>query len=143
MPSTQTMRDPCLLTPGPLTTSASVKQAMLRGWGYRDAAFIELMRSERARLTQLVNATATHVCVPIQGSGTFAIEATLGTLIAPDAKALVLINGACGERMVQILNYHGRAHAQLHWLEDQPVDAKMVRAQLRDGSAFTHVIVVH
>lgn len=143
MSSSQAMRDPWLLTPGPLTTSASVKQAMLRDWGSRDASFIALTRAVRERLTQLANGTGSHVCVPVQGSGTFAIEATLGTLIAPDSKTLVLINGAYGERMVKILDYQKRAHAELRWAEDQPVDAEQLRAKLLADDTLTHVLVVH
>jgi len=143
MSSSQAMRDPWLLTPGPLTTSASVKQAMLRDWGSRDASFIALTRDVRERLTQLANGSGSHVCVPVQGSGTFAIEATLGTLIARDSKTLVLINGAYGERMVKILDYQKHAHAELCWAEDQPVDAEQLRAKLLADDALTHVLVVH
>ena len=84
------MNDPILLTPGPLTTSLTVKEAMLRDWGSRDPAFIEMNRIVRERLPKLAAAEATHVCVPVQGSGTFAIEATIGTLLPRDGKLLVL-----------------------------------------------------
>ena len=86
--------DPWLLTPGPLTTSATVKQAMLRDWGSRDDAFIAMNERVRHRLVALANAEASHVCVPVQGSGTFAIEATIGTLVPKTSKLLVLVNGA-------------------------------------------------
>ena len=71
-------RDPILLTPGPLTTSERTKQAMLHDWGSRDGSFIELTARLRRRLTALAEAEAEHVCVPIAGSGTFAVEAMLG-----------------------------------------------------------------
>jgi 2-aminoethylphosphonate-pyruvate transaminase len=143
MSNTQAMREPLLLTPGPLTTSASVKQAMLRDFGSRDASFIALTHEVKERLTHLANGTDTHVCVPVQGSGTFAIEATLDTLLGADSKALVLINGAYGERMVKILDYQQRAHSELRWTEDQPVSAEQVHATLRADGALTHVLVVH
>ena len=73
-----------LLTPGPLTTSLSVKQAMLRDWGSRDPAFIALNADIRRRLTAVANGEADYTCVPVQGSGTFAIEATLGSLVPRD-----------------------------------------------------------
>ncbi len=84
---------PLLLTPGPLTTAAATRRAMLADWGSRDEAFIALTARVRARLTQLVGGEDSHVCVPLQGSGTFAIEATLGTLetaedAPPDADRL-------------------------------------------------------
>lgn len=75
------VREPLLLTPGPLTTSATVKKAMLRDWGSRDGAFIALNRRVRERLLTLVAGTDSHVCVPLQGSGTFVVEAMLGTLL--------------------------------------------------------------
>ena len=90
------MNSPYLLTPGPLTTSATVKEAMLRDWGSRDEAFIAMNRDMRARLLGLVGGEATHVCVPLQGSGTFTVEAVIGTLVPRDAKLLVLVNGAYG-----------------------------------------------
>src|SRR3546814_8202991 len=69
-------RDPWLLTPGPLTTSMSVKQAMLHDWGSRDAAFIAINREVRERLVELAGGAGTHVCVPLQGSGTRSEEHT-------------------------------------------------------------------
>ena len=137
------MRVPYLLTPGPLTTSSSVKAAMLRDWGSRDRAFIELNRRVRGRLLDLVNAQSTHVCVPMQGSGTFAIEATLGTLVGAGDKLLVAVNGAYGRRMVQMMRVMGRPVTTLEWPEDQPVDADSVGRALDQDATITHVAVVH
>ncbi len=136
-------RDPWLLTPGPLTTSAETKQAMLHDWGSRDATFIETNARVRRSLLKIANAEATHVCVPVQGSGTFAVEATLGTLIPKDGKALILINGAYGQRMVKILNYAGRASATYETAEDTPPDPKHLDALLGKDKAITHVLAVH
>ncbi|MBT7293332.1 MAG: 2-aminoethylphosphonate--pyruvate transaminase, partial [Rhodospirillaceae bacterium] len=91
-------KEPLLLTPGPLTTSRETKQAMLRDWGSRDGAFIELTARLRQRLTALARAEADHVCVPLPGSGTSAVEAMLGTLLPRDGRTLVLVNGAYGRR---------------------------------------------
>jgi 2-aminoethylphosphonate-pyruvate transaminase len=81
-------RDPYLLTPGPLTTSATTKEAMLHDWGSRDKEFIAINRRVRERLLALAGAEDTHVCVPLQGSGTFCVEATIGTLVPPEGKLL-------------------------------------------------------
>src|SRR5438270_13359182 len=81
--SDMTDRDPWLLTPGPLTTSLSVKQAMLHDWGSRDHDFIAINRRVRERLVELAGASGSHVCVPLQGSGTFAVEAMLGCFVPP------------------------------------------------------------
>jgi aspartate aminotransferase-like enzyme len=74
--------DPWLLTPGPLTTSAGVKSAMLHDWGSRDSEFIAINAQVREQLVALAGGEGTHVCVPVQGSGTFAVEATIGTYLS-------------------------------------------------------------
>jgi 2-aminoethylphosphonate-pyruvate transaminase len=71
-------RDPWLLTPGPLTTSLSVKEAMLHDWGSRDRDFIAINQRVRDRLVSLAGGEGTHSCVPLQGSGTFVVEAGTG-----------------------------------------------------------------
>ncbi|VUX47697.1 2-aminoethylphosphonate--pyruvate transaminase 2 [Candidatus Defluviicoccus seviourii] len=137
------MREPILLTPGPLTTSATVKQAMLRDWGSRDAAFIALNQRIRERLLALAQAADSHVCVPVQGSGTFAVEATIGTLVPGDGRLLVLVNGAYGRRMVRIAEVIGLAVTSLSWPEDETVDAQALNHALAADQAITHVAVVH
>ena len=137
------MKSPYLLTPGPLTTSDTVKQAMLRDWGSRDAAFIAMNRDMCGRLVALAGAEQTHVCVPLQGSGTFAIEATIATVLPRDGKLLVLVNGAYGKRMVQIARVMGRAVEALEWREDQPVDPEALDQRLGEDGDITHVAVVH
>jgi 2-aminoethylphosphonate-pyruvate transaminase len=135
-------RDPWLLTPGPLTTSATVKAAMTRDWGSRDASFIAINRRVRERLVELVGGGDTYICVPLQGSGTFAVEAMIGTLLPKAGKLLVLINGAYGKRAAKICDYMGRTHADLEWAEDQAVDPRRVEAALKSDAAITHVFVV-
>jgi len=137
------MRDPILLTPGPLTTSATVKQAMLRDWGSRDSAFIAMNAAIRARLPELAGASESHVCVPVQGSGTFAVEATIGTLLPRGAKLLVLVNGAYGRRMKKIAEVMGRPVEALEWAEDKPVDPAALDRRLAEDFDITHVAVVH
>ena len=134
---------PLLLTPGPLTTSRSVKEAMLRDWGSRDREFIALNAAVRQRLTALAGAEASHVTVPLQGSGTFVVEAMLGTLVPRDGKLLVLVNGAYGERMLEIAAYHGRAATALRTPEDVPNDPEALDRALAEDPAITHVAVVH
>jgi 2-aminoethylphosphonate-pyruvate transaminase len=135
--------DPWLLTPGPLTTSATVKAAMLHDRGSRDRAFLALDRAVRDRLLALVHGRESHRCVPLQGSGTFAVEAMLGTLVPRRGRLLVLVNGAYGERMVKMAGYHGRAVETLTWAEDRPVDPAALDARLAAEPAIGHVAVVH
>ncbi len=136
-------RDPWLLTPGPLTTSDETKHAMLHDWGSRDATFIETNARMRRSLLDIANAADTHVCVPVQGSGTFAVEATLGTVIPKDGKALILINGAYGHRMVKILSYAGRDCTTYETPEDTPPDPAELDRMLGADKAITHVLAVH
>ena len=86
--------DPILLTPGPLTTSLETKQAMLRDWGSWDASFNAITGTICKDLVEVVNGAGTHVCVPLQGSGTFSVEAALANLVPRDGKVLVPNNGA-------------------------------------------------
>src|SRR5450432_4007173 len=130
---------PFLLTPGPLTTAPATREAMLRDWGSRDGAFIALNRSIRDRLVALAGGEGSHVCVPMQGSGTFAVEAMLGTFVPRDGKLLIVINGAYGKRMVRICEYYKRDVATLEWAEDRPVDPAAVEKALAADAAITHV----
>lgn len=137
------LTDPILLTPGPLTTSATVKEAMLRDWGSRDDAFIAINRRIRDRLVEMAGGVGSHVCVPIQGSGTFAIEATVGTLLPREGKLLVLVNGAYGERIVRMTRVMGRIATSIETPEDTPVSPSNLDAALAADPAVTHVAVVH
>ncbi len=133
---------PWLLTPGPLTTSPTVKSAMLRDWGSRDAEFIAINRRVRERLVELAGGTGTHVCVPLQGSGTFAVEATLATLIPPAGKAVILVNGAYGRRMAAIFDYLRRDYRVLETPEHVPNDVQALAQCLDTDAAITHVVMV-
>jgi len=135
--------DPLLLTPGPLTTSASVKAAMLHDWGSRDDTFIAMNRSVRERLVALANATGSHVAVPIQGSGTFAVEAMLGTFVPKGGRVLLLVNGAYGRRMADICRVIGRDAAVEETAEDVPPDPATVARLLAADPSVGHVAMVH
>ena len=136
-------RDPLLLTPGPLTTSPSVKRAMLHDWGSRDREFIAINRRVRDRLLALAGGEGTHVCVPLQGSGTFVVEASVGTLLARDAKALILVNGAYGQRIARICDYYQRRYGILETPEDVPNDVDALDAALGGDKEISHVFAVH
>jgi 2-aminoethylphosphonate-pyruvate transaminase len=139
----RTGNDEFLLTPGPLTTSLTVKQAMLRDWGSRDTQFIALNARIRERLVAIAGGERSYVCVPVQGSGTFAIEATLGTLLPRDGRLLVLVNGAYGERMMKIGKYLGRSAIALSCAEDRTPDLASLDALLAEDKVITHVAAVH
>ncbi|WP_428034786.1 2-aminoethylphosphonate--pyruvate transaminase [Amphritea sp.] len=134
---------PWLLTPGPINTSLSVKQAMLHDWGSWDGDFRALTKAVCDQLVSFVDDQDAFVCVPVQGSGTFAVEATLGTLIPKQGKALVLINGAYGQRMTKILDYIGRDYVTLDKGDYEPPRRAEVAAILEQDKGITHVLLVH
>jgi len=135
-------RDPWLLTPGPLTTAESTKRAMLHDWGSRDSAFIAMTARVRRRLVEIAGG-GDLVAVPLQGSGTFVVEAALGTFVPRTGKVLILVNGAYGTRMARICQVMGRAHATLETPEDVPPAPAAVDSALAADPAITHVAVVH
>jgi len=135
--------DPYLLTPGPLTTSLTVKKAMLHDYGSRDATFIDLNARILERLVGIVNGAGRYVTVPLQGSGTFVVEAMIGVFVPADGKLLILVNGAYGKRIAKICDYYGRSYLVQESAEDVPVDTAQLDATLEADSAITHVAVVH
>ncbi|WP_034640531.1 2-aminoethylphosphonate--pyruvate transaminase [Chitinilyticum aquatile] len=137
------MREPILLTPGPLTTSLATRTAMLHDWGSWDSAFNDLTASVCRDLLAIANGESSHVCVPLQGSGTFAVEAAIGTLVPRDGKLLVLANGAYGQRMARIAAVMGLPHTVLEWPDGTPVDPAAVAEALAADPAITHVGVIH
>jgi 2-aminoethylphosphonate-pyruvate transaminase len=138
------MGEPYLLTPGPLTTAYSVKQAMLRDWGSWDADFRAMTADLRRQLIALAgDANGEFDCVPMQGSGTFAVEAMLGSFVPRDGKVLVLANGAYGQRTAQTLVYLGRAHTVIDKGDYLPPRGGEVAAALDADPAITHVVVIH
>lgn len=121
----------------------SVKESMLHDWGSRDQNFIAINTRMRSRLVEMIDGQGIFTCVPMQGSGTFAVEAMIGAFVPPQGKLLVLINGAYGKRIQKIAGYHKRACVALEWPEDQPVDPAKVAKALAEDAAITHVAVIH
>lgn len=136
--------EPYLLTPGPLTTSRTVKEAMLRDWGSWDGDFRAMTSELRARLLAMLGEGAEAFdCVPMQGSGTFAVEAMLASFVPRDGKVLVLANGAYGKRAAETLAYLGRAHTVLDKGDYLPPRGSEVTAALAADPAITHVVAIH
>jgi 2-aminoethylphosphonate-pyruvate transaminase len=137
------MKEPTLLTPGPLTSSTATKLAMVRDWGSRDTGFIALNRRVREMLLDVIQARETHVCVPLQGSGTFAVEAMLGTMVPKNGHVLVPLNGAYCKRIQRICSILGRRTTALEYSEEQPVKPADIDAALKKDASITHVALVH
>lgn len=137
-------KDKILLTPGPLTTSRTVKQAMLRDLGSRDFEFIELVEGIRRRLLKLGGvADGRYEAIIMQGSGTFGLEAVISSTVPPDGKLLVVINGAYGRRIAQIAEVLQIEITRLDYPEDRYPDPREIEATLIADDAIAHVAVVH
>lgn len=134
---------PILLTPGPLTTSNRTRQAMMVDWGSWDDRFNQLTASVCRQLLAILNGADSHHCVPLQGSGTFAVEAAIGTLVPRNGKVLVLVNGAYGKRLAKICEVLGRTFSTFETAEDEPTTAADVDRLLHADSAITHVALIH
>ena len=136
--------EPYLLTPGPLTTAYEVKEAMLKDWGSWDEDFRDLTKKLRKNLLSLLGPRKNlYDCVPIQGSGTFAVESMLGTFIPKDGKLLVLANGAYGLRAAQTMDYLNRDYHLLDKGDYLPPRGSEVADILENDKAITHVLVIH
>jgi 2-aminoethylphosphonate-pyruvate transaminase len=140
--------DKLLFTPGPLTTSATVKAAMLRDAGSRDRDFLETVREIRERLLALggaatPNDAGEYECVLMQGSGTFAIESVISSAIPRDGKLLVLVNGAYGRRIAQMARVHGIETETVETPENCKILPEAVAEGLAASRGVTHVAVVH
>lgn len=136
--------EPYLLTPGPLTTDISVKEAMLRDWGSWDGDFRAMTADLRNRLLEIAGVGPdTHVCVPMQGSGSFSVEAMLGTFVPRDGKALVLANGAYGLRAAETLRYLDRAYTLIDKGDYLPPRGAEVTDALKADPAISHVVAIH
>lgn len=140
-----TAKDKTLFTPGPLTTSLSVKQAMLRDAGSWHFEFNDIVTSIRERILKLAGLTRADgfECILLQGSGTFGVEAVFATCVPPNGKVAVLANGAYGERMGLMLQQAKIEYVMLRTPENQVPDAAALEHALTSDPAITHVAVVH
>ncbi|MCF8277095.1 MAG: 2-aminoethylphosphonate--pyruvate transaminase [Flavobacteriales bacterium] len=139
------MKDKLLFTPGPLTTSMTVKQAMLRDLGSRDFEFINLVKEIRDQLLELGNVSQAkgYECVIMQGSGTFGVESMISSALAKDGHLLVLVNGAYGERICKMAEVHGFRYDALTYDEDQAPSVQELDDFLAKNPSVSHVVVVH
>jgi len=138
-------RDKPLFTPGPLTTSRTVKQAMLRDVGSRDNEFIELVARVRTRLLDAAGASTAdgYEAVLMQGSGTFAVEAVLSSAISPHGRLLAIVNGSYGERIAAIARRHRIETVVLKYAENALPDVREIEATLQADPDLEMVAVVH
>jgi 2-aminoethylphosphonate-pyruvate transaminase len=138
-------KDKPLFTPGPLTTSATVKEAMLSDLGSRDTAFVQAVAEIRTGLLRLAGVSKEEgwESVLMQGSGTFSVESVLSSSIPQDGALLVARNGAYGERIATIARCHGIPVHEVICGEGEPVEPAAVEAALDAHPEVTHLAIVH
>jgi 2-aminoethylphosphonate-pyruvate transaminase len=134
-----------LFTPGPLSTSITVKEAMLRDVGSRDHLFVRTVHEIREELLRLAHVSqgAGYETVIIQGSGTFGVESVISSVIGPEDTILVLVNGAYGERIVKMAEVHHLRVLALRFEEHEAVDVETVEKFLQANGSITHVACIH
>lgn len=137
-------KDKILFTPGPLTTSRTVKQAMLRDLGSRDFSFIETVKDIRRRLLSAGEVEdMDYEAIPMQGSGTFSVETVISACVKPGGKVLVVINGAYGQRIKKICEVLQIDTAVLEYPENVPVEPEEVAAAIEREGDVSMVAIVH
>jgi 2-aminoethylphosphonate-pyruvate transaminase len=136
-------RDRILLTPGPLTTTLRTKLAMLKDWGSWDTDFNNVTAHLRSRLLDIVHGQGTHVVVPLQGSGTFSVEAAVATVVPRDGHVLVPDNGAYCKRAAKLSAMMGRRATLMPVAEEAPISPAEVEKHLLADPSITHVVLIH
>jgi len=134
-----------LLTPGPLSTTKGVRAALLRDWCTWDEDYnLDVVQRIRSELVTLAaSRPQDYTAVLMQGSGSFGVEACLGTAIPWDGKLLVVSNGAYGKRMARQMEYIGRAFSHLAYTETEAADPEDIGEALGNDPSITHVAMVH
>lgn len=132
-----------LLTPGPLTTTRSVREAMLRDYSTWDVDYNSLVNDVRGQLAQLASGSDDFTTVLMQGSGTFAVEATIGSVIPQDGCLLVVDNGAYGKRILQIAQRLKIDTVEAAFPETEMPDVEVIDTLLNKHPNVTHVAMVH
>jgi 2-aminoethylphosphonate-pyruvate transaminase len=138
-----THREAVLLTPGPLTTSLRTKLAMLKDWGSWDSDFIAITARVRQSLLDIVHGHDSHVVVPLQGSGTFSVEAAVATVVPRDGHVLVLDNGAYCKRAAKLTHLMGRRTTVVPFAEDAAISPEVLQTHLLADKSITHVVMIH
>lgn len=138
-------KDKLLFTPGPLTTSMTVKQAMMRDLGSRDIEFINTVKAVRSKLLTMgeVSQQSGYESIIMQGSGTFGVEATITSALPQDGHLLVIINGAYGDRIAKMADVNHIKKSVLKYAENEWPRLDEIEAALQNDATITHVVIVH
>lgn len=135
---------PILLNPGPVSLSESVRKAVARvDLCHREPEYFKLQDKVISRLLGVYQCDPElWSAVLVTGSGTFALEAMMSSLLPSDAHVLVLENGVYGERLSKIAGIHGIRNRALKAAWGEPIDLQALADLLASGE-FSHVAAVH
>ena len=133
------------MTPGPLSTSQTVREAMLQDWCTWDKDYNEgIVTPIRKGLLAIAGLDGDeYTSVLLQGSGTYCVEATIGATVRPEDKLLILANGAYGKRMAQIADYYHINYVLVSLHETELVTGEVARRALEEHPGITHLSMVH
>ncbi|WP_236693723.1 aminotransferase class V-fold PLP-dependent enzyme [Robbsia andropogonis] len=132
-----------LMTPGPLSLTDDVKAQMQFDMGSRDQSFKNITAMMRERILDLIDGYGSHSVVPVQGSGTYGIEAALTSFISLSDRPLVCINGIYGERILRILELRGIQAVCMRAPSHEPLSVADISTYLENHRSITHICFVH
>lgn len=133
-----------LLTPGPLTTTETVKKEMMFDHCTWDDDYKKITLTIREKLLKLAHVSEPeYTVVLMQGSGTFGVESVLTSVIGNHEKLLICANGAYGERMGDIAEHAGLNYTIYNEHYENVPSAEKVAAILKEDPEITHVSMVH
>ena len=133
-----------LLTPGPLTTTETVKKEMMFDHCTWDDDYKKITQEIRRKLLGLAHVTEPeYTCVLMQGSGTFGVESVLTSCAGPEDCLLIASNGAYGDRMADIARHAGIPFIQYCEEYDRVPSADRIRGFIQKYPEITHVCMVH
>jgi 2-aminoethylphosphonate-pyruvate transaminase len=135
--------EPLLLTPGPVSTSRSVKSAMMRDRASGGGEFHADLELARAYMVGLVHGEGTYTAIPLPGSATYANEGVIAQLVPPGGKLLIHTNGVYGDRLIEIAAHLGTPYAVIRTAPFTPPTAEMFEQAVVADPAITHVMIVH
>ena len=131
-----------LFTPGPLSTSKKTKEAMLVDLGSREKDFIKLNQLVCKNLIKIASAK-NYICVPMQGSGTFGIEAALLSVLKKNSKILIISNGEYGRRIANICKKISKKYYLLSFKEDETYSLDRCENFIKKNKQITHIAMIH
>ena len=135
--------EPLLLTPGPVSTSRSVKSAMMRDRASGGDEFHADLAHARAYMVGVIHGEGAYTAIPIPGSATYANEGVIAQLVPSGGKLLIHANGVYGDRLIEIAAHLGTPHAVIRTAPFTPATLEQFDQAIVADPAITHVMIVH